>query len=272
MSKVLIVGAGGVGSVVTHKCAQMPDVFEHIVLASRTLAPLREDPRRGARAARGARSTSPRSTPTTSRPTVALIERERARPVDQRRAALPGPAAHGRVPARPASTTSTPPTTSRPTWPSSSTSGSGPTASASRTPGRMALLGSGFDPGVTNVFCALRAEAPVRRDPHDRHRRLQRRRATARRSRRTSTPRSTSARSPSAAATGRTARGTRPTRCRSRWTSTIPGVGERKSYLLYHEELESLVQNIPGLQPHPLLDDVLRRTTSRTCGCCRTSA
>jgi saccharopine dehydrogenase (NAD+, L-lysine-forming) len=38
MSKVLIIGAGGVGSVVTHKCAQHPDVFSEIVLASRTLA------------------------------------------------------------------------------------------------------------------------------------------------------------------------------------------------------------------------------------------
>ncbi len=37
MSKVLIVGAGGVGGVVTHKCAQNPQVFSDIVLASRTL-------------------------------------------------------------------------------------------------------------------------------------------------------------------------------------------------------------------------------------------
>jgi len=36
MGKVLIIGAGGVGGVVTHKCAQVPDVFEDIVLASRT--------------------------------------------------------------------------------------------------------------------------------------------------------------------------------------------------------------------------------------------
>ena len=36
MSKVLIIGAGGVGGVVTHKCAQLPDVFTEIVLASRT--------------------------------------------------------------------------------------------------------------------------------------------------------------------------------------------------------------------------------------------
>ncbi len=37
MSKVLIIGAGGVGGVVTHKCAQVPEVFSEIVLASRTI-------------------------------------------------------------------------------------------------------------------------------------------------------------------------------------------------------------------------------------------
>lgn len=36
MGRVLIVGAGGVGNVVVRKCAQLPDVFEHICLASRT--------------------------------------------------------------------------------------------------------------------------------------------------------------------------------------------------------------------------------------------
>ncbi|MDP0501820.1 MAG: saccharopine dehydrogenase family protein [Verrucomicrobiota bacterium JB022] len=38
MSKVLIIGAGGVGSVVAHKCAQVPEVFSEIVLASRTVS------------------------------------------------------------------------------------------------------------------------------------------------------------------------------------------------------------------------------------------
>ncbi len=37
MSKVLIIGAGGVGGVVVHKCAQVPEVFSEIMLASRTL-------------------------------------------------------------------------------------------------------------------------------------------------------------------------------------------------------------------------------------------
>ncbi len=38
MSKVLIIGAGGVGSVVTHKCAQVGEVFSEICLASRTVS------------------------------------------------------------------------------------------------------------------------------------------------------------------------------------------------------------------------------------------
>lgn len=37
MSKVLIIGAGGVGSVVVQKCAQVSEVFSEIILASRTL-------------------------------------------------------------------------------------------------------------------------------------------------------------------------------------------------------------------------------------------
>ena len=38
MSKVLIVGAGGVGNVVAHKCAQLPGIFSEIILASRTVS------------------------------------------------------------------------------------------------------------------------------------------------------------------------------------------------------------------------------------------
>ena len=36
MNKVLIIGAGGVGNVVVRKCAQVPEVFGQIMLASRT--------------------------------------------------------------------------------------------------------------------------------------------------------------------------------------------------------------------------------------------
>jgi len=38
MSKVLIIGAGGVGAVVVHKCASLPETFTEITLASRTLS------------------------------------------------------------------------------------------------------------------------------------------------------------------------------------------------------------------------------------------
>ncbi|MCG8527507.1 MAG: saccharopine dehydrogenase family protein [Opitutales bacterium] len=38
MARVLIIGAGGVGRVVTHKCAQLPEIFDEICLASRTLS------------------------------------------------------------------------------------------------------------------------------------------------------------------------------------------------------------------------------------------
>lgn len=38
MGKALIIGAGGVSNVVVHKCCQNPDVFEEICLASRTVS------------------------------------------------------------------------------------------------------------------------------------------------------------------------------------------------------------------------------------------
>ncbi|MFZ1478446.1 MAG: saccharopine dehydrogenase NADP-binding domain-containing protein, partial [Sphingorhabdus sp.] len=36
MSRVLVIGAGGVGSVAVHKMAMNADIFSHISLASRT--------------------------------------------------------------------------------------------------------------------------------------------------------------------------------------------------------------------------------------------
>ena len=37
MSKILIIGAGAVGSVVAQKCAQVPEVFSSICIASRRI-------------------------------------------------------------------------------------------------------------------------------------------------------------------------------------------------------------------------------------------
>lgn len=42
MGSVLIVGAGGVGNVTVHKCAQIPEVFSKIVLASRNIEKCRK--------------------------------------------------------------------------------------------------------------------------------------------------------------------------------------------------------------------------------------
>jgi len=38
MGKVIVIGAGGVGTVVVHKMASLPEVFSEILLASRTLS------------------------------------------------------------------------------------------------------------------------------------------------------------------------------------------------------------------------------------------
>ncbi|MFT6954849.1 MAG: saccharopine dehydrogenase (NAD+, L-lysine-forming), partial [Glaciecola sp.] len=38
MSRVLIIGAGGVSSVTVKKCARLPEMFDEIYLASRTLS------------------------------------------------------------------------------------------------------------------------------------------------------------------------------------------------------------------------------------------
>ena len=42
------------------------------------------------------------------------------------------------------------------------------------------------------------------------------------------------------------------------FTFDYPVAGCKESYLLYHEEMESLARNLPGLA-HALLDDVLRK-------------
>src|SRR5512141_85128 len=36
--RIMIIGAGGVATVATHKCAQVPEVFTEIMVASRTLS------------------------------------------------------------------------------------------------------------------------------------------------------------------------------------------------------------------------------------------
>ena len=97
MSRVLIIGAGGVGNVVAQKCAQHPDVFQDIILASRTrskcdaiAAEIMKLYNVGVRTAQVDADNVPEL--------VALIKRHQAAAGDQRRPALPGPDHHGRLP------------------------------------------------------------------------------------------------------------------------------------------------------------------------------
>ena len=159
MSKVMIIGAGGVGGVVAHKCAPQSPTFSRRSCWPAAPSPSARPLPRDQGALRPDYRDRARSTPTTS-PQTGRADQASTSPTLVINVALPYQDLphHGRLPARPASTTSTPPTTSRATSPSSSTSGSGPTRSASRRPGCMALLGSGFDPGRHQ-----RLTAPTRR-------------------------------------------------------------------------------------------------------------
>ena len=97
MARVLIIGAGGVGSVVAHKCAQNPEVFTEIMLASRTVskcdaiaASIKERTGRIIETARVNADDVPEL--------VALIKRLQARHGDQRGPAVSGSHHHGRLP------------------------------------------------------------------------------------------------------------------------------------------------------------------------------
>ena len=148
MSKVLIIGAGGVGAVVTHKCAQHPEVFSEIVLASRTLAKCEAIQKQVARPIEIARVDADHP-----HEVSALIRK--VSPDLVINVALPYQDLASWTPAwRPGSITWIRPITNRRTKPSSATNGSGIIRSGFKKRGIMALLGCGFDPGVTNIFCA----------------------------------------------------------------------------------------------------------------------
>ena len=148
MAKVLIVGAGGVGQVVTHKCAQLPEVFEHIVLASRT----EEKCRRIAAQIKRPIATAQVDADDVAQMT-ALLEREKPELVIN--VALPYQDLSIMDACLAAGVDYV------------DTANYEPPDEAKfeykwqwayqdrfRAQGRMALLGSGFDPGVTNVFTA----------------------------------------------------------------------------------------------------------------------
>ncbi|HET6584344.1 MAG TPA: saccharopine dehydrogenase family protein [Nannocystaceae bacterium] len=245
MAKVLIIGAGGVGGVVAHKCAMTPDVFDEIVLASRTKA------RCDAIAAQvqelhGRRIATAQVDADDVPQTVQLIRK--VQPELLINVALPYQDLTLMDACLEAGVDYLDTANYEPKdvakfeyewqW-----------AYRERfaKAGRMALLGSGFDPGVTNVFSAY-ARDHLFDEVH-----------------------SIDILDCNAGSHGHafatnfnpeinirevTARGRYWEK--GEWkeidpmsisqTFDFPGVGPKKAYLIYHEELESLVQNVPGLQ------------------------
>jgi len=245
MSKVLIIGAGGVGGVVTHKCADDKDTFSEIVLASRTLSRC-EKIQTQVRELRGCEIEIAQVDADDVAQTVALIKR--VQPALVINVALP----YQDLPLMDAcleagvdyldTANYEPPEEAKfeYKW---QWDYQGRFESA----GIMALLGSGFDPGVTNVFCAYAQKhlfdeidyvdiLDCNGGDHGH-------------------PFATNF-NPEINIREITQRGRYwengewveiDPMSQSR-TFDFPAVGERKAFLLYHEELESLVKHIDGLK------------------------
>ncbi len=246
MSKVLIVGAGGVGSVVAHKCAQVPDVFSDIVLASRTESKCRDIARQVENRFGRQIKTAALDADDVAR-TVALIREEK--PDLLVNVALP----YQDLPLMDAcletgvdyldTANYEPPDEARFEY-----KWQWAYRERFREKGIMALLGSGFDPGVTNVFCAWALKhhfdlihqldiIDCNAGDHGQ-------------------PFATNF-NPEINIREITQRGRYWEQ--GEWVETDPlswsmnydfpdGIGIKKCYLMYHEELESLVLNIKGLK------------------------
>jgi saccharopine dehydrogenase (NAD+, L-lysine-forming) len=246
MSKVLIIGAGGVGHVVAHKCAQVPEVFSEIMLASRTkskcdaiAASIKE---RTGRAIQTAaldadnvaetvaliKSFQPKLVLNVALPyqDLALMDACLETGVDYLDTANYEPLDEAKFEYK---------------W-------QWAYQDRFKEKGLMALLGSGFDPGVTNVYCAY-AQKHLFDEIHELdiidcnagdH----------------GQPFATNF-NPEINIREITQRGRYWER--GEWVETDPlswrmsydfpeGIGSKDCYLMYHEELESLVRNIRGLK------------------------
>ncbi len=245
MAKVLIIGAGGVGGVVAHKCAQAKDVFDDVLLVSRTVARCEKIAAEVA-AVQGRTIRTGGLDADDVAATSALLKRERPDVVIN--VALP----YQDLPIMDAcldagvdyldTANYEPPDVAKFEY-----SWQWAYRDRYRAAGRMALLGSGFDPGVTNVYCAYAQKHlfdtittidildcnggshgkafATNFNPEINIREITARgRYWEKGEWKETDPLSVSA------------------------TFDYPGVGERKSFLLYHEELESLALNIRGLE------------------------
>lgn len=245
MSKVLIIGAGGVGGVVAHKCAQDAETFSQITLASRTLARC-ENIQRQVQELQGRKIDIAEVDADNVPETVALIKREK--PALVINVALP----YQDLPLMDAcletgvdyldTANYEPPDEAKFEY-----KWQWAYQDKYKEAGLMALLGSGFDPGVTNIFCAY-AQAELfdtietidildcNAGDHGH-------------------PFATNF-NPEINIREITQRGKywqdgkwiEIDPMSESWDFDFPEVGVKKAYLLYHEELESLVKHIKGLK------------------------
>ena len=245
MSRVLIIGAGGVGGVVAHKCAMVPEVFSEIMLASRTLRRC-ENIQAQIRELHGREIQIAQVDADQVSEVVALLNKFQPHLVIN--VALPyqdlsimDACLEAKIDYLDTANYEPPDVAKfeyKWQW-----------AYHDRyaKAGVMALLGSGFDPGVTNVFCAY-AQKKLFDEIH-----------------------SIDILDCNAGSHGHAfATNFNPeinirevTQAGRYWENgawheiapmsvsmdfDFPGVGVRKAYLIYHEELESLVENIEGLR------------------------
>jgi len=242
MAKVLIVGAGGVGQVVTHKCAQVPEVFSDILLASRTEEKCRKiaaQIKRPIRTAQVDADDVPKMT--------ALLEREKPQIVIN--VALP----YQDLPIMDACLAAGVDYLDTANYEPRDTakfeySWQWAYHDRFRDRGIMALLGSGFDPGATNVFTAW-----LQKHEFDTIEMLDIIDCNAGEH---GQPFATNF-NPEINIREVTARGRYWED--GEWRTTDPlsvskvfpfpeGIGPKKIYLLYHEELESIVKHFPTLR------------------------
>src|SRR5687767_6781662 len=243
--RVLIIGAGGVGGVVVHKAAQVPEVFGDITLASRTLARC-ENIRRQVRELRGRDINIAKVDADDVAQTVKLIRQVKPKLVLN--VALP----YQDLPIMDAcletgvdyldTANYEPPDVAKFEY-----KWQWAYHERYRKAGLMALLGAGFDPGVTNVFCAY-AQKHLFDEIHNIDI-VDCNAGTHGKAFATNFNPEINLRE--VTANGRYWE-------KGRWIETkpmeisqvfdFPEVGDRKAYLIYHEELESLVLNVKGLE------------------------
>lgn len=245
MSKVLIIGAGGVGGVVAHKCAAETAVFSEVMLASRTVskcekiaAEIRELGGRAIQTAKVDADNVPELVALIKSfgPTVVINVALPYQDLTIMDACLEA-GVHYLDTAN-----YEPPDVAKFEY-----KWQWAYQDRFKEKGLMAVLGSGFDPGVTNVYCAY-AQKHLLDEIHyvdildcngGSHGKA------------FATNFNPEINIREITANGRyweegEWKETKP--LEHKMVFDYPGVGERDSYLLYHEELESLAQNLKGLK------------------------